>query len=134
MTMRKANSRTFQRRLYGPILETVICLKRGDDLQESVVTSHRLFECRWSKIEKHGQPIQGDMSSEHFRWLHVPKVEMDRVRIAYFNVLDRFIDIENRYWEPESGQGIISKLMEQHFCLLCRRLDAVSPWLGRSYS
>ena len=133
MGFRKASFRVFHRRLYGPLLESVRVLKRKDDMEASVVTNFVLYECRWSIIDKHGQPIQGDMSSEHFRTLHIPNVQMERNQISYFNVLDRFVDIQGRYWQPESGETITSKLQEAHVCVACRRIDSVSPWVGRNY-
>lgn len=131
--LNRNNFRTFHRRLYGPLLETVRCLKRNDDMEASVVRSVTLFECRWSVMDKHGQPIAGDMLTEHFRTIHIPNIQMERNQIAYFNPLDRFVDAQGWYWQPESGQTITSKLLLQHCCVDCRRVDAVSPWIGRNY-
>ena len=123
MPLNKKNTRTFHRTLYGTILEPVTLLKRGNDQQQGTVTGMSLFNCRWSRIFKSGQTLQADMTSSHRRTLHIPVVELDRVGVAFLNALDRFVDVEGRYWQPESGNTITVKLIENHVCVECLRVD-----------
>lgn len=123
MPLNRRTTRVFHRVLYATQLEKVTCLKRNDDQAQGTVTSYVLYQCRFSKIHKHGQAIQGEMASDHTRWLHIPDIQMKRVGINYFNVLDRFVDKEGRTWQPESGDMIRSQLFENQLCILCRMVD-----------
>ncbi len=119
----KQTTTTFHRTLFATEMESVVCLKRDDDQREGVVTSYKLFDCRWSITQKTGNPIQGEMSSNHRRTLHVPRVEMRRVGINYFNAADRFVDIQGRIWQPESTTMLDIKLFENHYDIECLRVD-----------
>lgn len=123
MVLRKLNTRTFHRSLYAGLLETVTCLKRDDNQRQGTVRAVKLFDCRWSRITKGGQPVRGGMTSDHQRELHVPAIEMERAGVRYFSALDRFVDKEGRYWQPESGDTLTAKLLENHWCVPCRRVD-----------
>ena len=123
MPLRANNQRTFHRCLYSGILQTIVVLKRNDDQQQGTVRSIKMFQVRQSMQTKTGEAIQGDMSSDVRCSWHIPKIEMDRVGIAYFNVLDRIVDKHNRYWQPEAPQTITNKLFEDHYCLDCVRID-----------
>lgn len=125
MPLNISDFRTFYKRLYGGVgvLETVTLLKRDDDQLEGVVTAYRIFNARRSLIYKSGQAIFQDMTSAHrVRW-HIPYPEIERVGIHYLNVLDRIVDPQGRYWQPESNTTITSKLQDNHFCLECLRVD-----------
>jgi hypothetical protein len=117
------NQKFMMRGLYAGQLEDVTLLKRGDDQQQGAVRSAKLFGCRWSKIYKTGQTIQGDMVGDHRRQLHIPAAELERVGVAYLNPTDRFVDQSGRYWQPESTTTITIKLLETHFCVQCLRVD-----------
>lgn len=123
MPLEPRNMRTFHRALYGKILESVTLLKRGDNQQQGTVTSYRLHQIRWSRVYKAGNTIQGDMNAEHYRQIHIPRIELDRIGIAYINPTDRFIDKDGRYWHPEANEQIVVQLCEQHVCVNCRRVD-----------
>ncbi len=123
MPLNKQNTRTFHRTLYGTILESVTLLKRGPDQQQGTVTAYGLHQCRWSRIYKTGQPLQGDMSSNHRRTLHIPVIELDRIGITYISAVDRFVDQDGRFWQPESYNTITVKLIENHMCVDCVRID-----------
>jgi hypothetical protein len=123
MPLNKRNTRGFHRTLYAGMLESFTLLKRDDNQRQNVVTKYVIHQIRPSRIHKTGQTIQGDMSSDHRRTLHVPKVEMDRLGINHFNPLDRFIDKEDRWWQPESGTMITEQLFENHVCVHCLRVD-----------
>src|SRR4051812_11629321 len=123
MPMRPENQRTFDRHLYAGWLQTVTLLKRDDDQRQGTVTSYKVFNCRWSKIHKAGEPIQKDMSSSHSRRLHIPNIELDRIGIDHLNALDRFIDKQGRHWQAESNQTITKQLGEVHTHLDCLRVD-----------
>lgn len=123
MPLNAKNQRTFHRRLYSGILQSVLLLKRNNDQQEGTVTSYRLFQVRWSMLHKSGQPIQGDMSVGSNRSAHIPRCELDRVGVWYINALDRLVDKQGRYWQPESDSEITVKLFEDHICVDCKRVD-----------
>ena len=118
----KNNSKTFQRHLYGAILETITLLKRRDDQNEGTVTSYKLFECRHSKIHKNSQAILGDMSAGDRVMWHIPQIQLDRFGITHINVLDRIVDKSGRTWEPEASTEIRYQLLENHVCISCKRL------------
>lgn len=122
MPLNKDNTRTFHRTLYAGQLETVTLLKRDDDQQEGTVRSVVLFDVRFSRIRKAGQPLRGDVSTGLFREIHIPRIQLDRVGVAYINVLDRFVDQSGRTWQPETDQPIQVKLFENHVCVMCRGL------------
>ena len=114
------NQRTFHRTLYGPgILETVTLLKRGNDQKQGTVTSYTLYDCRWSMIHKTGNTIQVNMLVWDKRTLHIPIIEMERIGVTFFNPLDRFVDAEGRYWQPEATTELTVKLLQQHWCVDC---------------
>jgi hypothetical protein len=123
MPLNKSNCSGFHRKLYAGMLESFTLLKRDDNQRQNVVTKYAIHQIRPSRIHKTGQTIQGDMSSDHRRTLHVPTVEMERLGINHFNPLDRFIDKEGRWWQPESGTMITSQLFERHQCIHCLRVD-----------
>ena len=123
MPLNKRNTKTFHRVLYSTEMESVTLLKREDDQREGVVTSLILYQCRWSRIFKQGEPYQGDMFSDHTRVLHIPRVELDRVGVPYINAIDRFIDEQGRWWQPESTTLIRIQLFENQLCIACLRVD-----------
>ena len=92
MPMNARNVRQFHKTLYAGQLETVTLLKRNPDMDASVVTSYVLFNCRWSKLTKKGQQLDGEDTSNYQRTLHIPREELDRVGVNFINALDRFID------------------------------------------
>lgn len=117
MPLNRRTTRGFHRLLYATELETVTLLKRKDDQKQGTVTSHRVHQCRWSRTIKTGEPMAGEMLSSHAAQLHIPRVEMDRLGIHYFNPTDRFIDRKGRTWQPESTTTIIEKLFLNHVCV-----------------
>jgi hypothetical protein len=123
MTLNRDTVNDFHVMLYAGILETVTVLKRDDDQASGTVRSVELYEVRWSRIHKSGEPIAGSMSSNNRRTLHIPVVEMERAGIAYFNALDRFVDESGRTWQPESTTDITEKLFERHVCCSCLRVS-----------
>lgn len=123
MPINRKNQKTFHRHLYAGMNETVTLHKRGNDQRQGTVTKYLLFQCRWSKIYKAGEPLQADMSSAHSRRLHIPVIELERNGIAFINAADEFIDKEGRHWRPESKQTITVQLIQQHFCVDCVRCD-----------
>lgn len=123
MPLTRDNTRTFHRTLYGPgILETVTLLKRNDNQQQGVVRSVKLFDCRWGQIAKQGETYDGDMTSDHRRQLHIPRIELERAGVNYLNPADRYVDKQGRTWCNESTEVIDIKLMENHVCVWCQRL------------
>lgn len=105
--------------LAGGLMQTVTLLKRKDDQQQGVVVAIPLFNCHRGRIQKTGQTIQGDMSSNHTTVWHIPRVELDRAGVQYLNALDRIVDKKGRYWQPESPQLIDVKLLETRIDLQC---------------
>jgi len=123
MPLRPETVRTFHRTLYAGWNQTIILLKRGDDMQGVVVTPYTLFDCRPGQITKTGEPIQNQMLSDHRLPWHIPRIELDRVGVHYINPLDRIVDKYGRYWQPESTTEIIGKLSMQHVCVFCLMTD-----------
>lgn len=107
--------------------ETVTLLKRGDDQQAGTVTNYLLFDCRRSLITLTQEPLQGDMMANHRTIWHIPRIELDRVGVAHLHPIDRIVDQQNRYWQPESTTEVADKLFENHIDLQCLRVDPPSP-------
>jgi hypothetical protein len=113
MSLRKRKTRDFFRKLYAAELETVKLYKRGDDQLQGQIVTHIIFGVRFqTRIVKQGQTIEGSMSSDNRRMLHIPIKELERVGVRYINALDTFEDKEGRTWRPESTVPIISQLFE----------------------
>ena len=123
MPLRKNNTGTFHRTLYGGQLEKITLLKRGDDQRQGTVTSLVIYQCRRSRIHKTSEPIQADMTASHRTTWHIPRVELTRVGVNYLNSLDRIVDGENRYWQPEATTMISVNLFENHYDVDCVRVD-----------
>ena len=123
MPINAHTQRTFTRTLFAGIYETITLLKRGDDQQEGTVVSYVVYQCRRSLYTKSGEAIQGAMPVVERAVWHIPRREMDRIGVAYLNVLDRIVDGKGRYWQPESGTEIIVKLCEVEVDLQCLRID-----------
>lgn len=110
--------------LYGPgILEPITLLIRNDDQQEGTITKYTIFNARRSTIQKRGQAIFGEMSSDNRTTWHIPRVELQANGIKWTNVLTQIIDTSNRWWEPESGDTILHKVESMHLCIPCVRID-----------
>ncbi len=124
MPLSRRNQRTFHRTLYAGWDQKLTLLKRGDDQDQGEVVAHTLFHCRRKQITKTGQTIQGEESSDHFTTWVVPRIELDRVGVAYLNNLDRFVDpIEGGTWQPESTTSILIKLGGNYINVDCQRVD-----------
>ena len=100
-------------------MQTVTLLKRGDDQQQGIITNYTLFGCRRGQITKTGQTLQGDMVSNHQTTWHIPQSELDHVGVTYLNVLDRILDPDGNYWQPESDTTLTQKLFKNHYCVEC---------------
>lgn len=122
MPMNPNNTKDFYYKFMGDLLETVTLYKRGDDQLQGQVTQLKLFRCRWSKIQKSGQTVDGDVLNEHFRMLHIPRTQLDRVRVLYLNPLDTFVDKEGRWWRPEAPDIITVKMFENQIDLATQRI------------
>ena len=125
MVIARWNQLNVNRRMYSgmQVLQTVTLLKRGDDQNEGTVTAYTLFQCRPSKQYKEGQPLQGNWAVGSRVVWHIPVVELERHGIEYLNVLDRIVDKDNAFWQPESPQEIITKLILSHICLDCIKVN-----------
>jgi hypothetical protein len=123
--LNRNNTRTFHRALYAGLgmLQAVTLLKRDDNQRQGTVTEYKLFQCRWTRITRLGQTIEGDIQSDNRRTLHIPRIEMDRIGISYFNPLDRFVDEKGRTWQPESPSTITIQLFENWTKIDCTRVD-----------
>ena len=122
MPLRHGNTRTFHRTLFGGFLETITLLKRKDDQQQGTVTSYTLFQCRRGLIIKTGEPLAGDMSSDHRTVWHLPRIELDRIGVPYISAADRIVDSQGRVWQPESTTQIEDKLFENQLAIQCLRI------------
>lgn len=123
MPLNPKNTRTFTRRLYGTILERVELLKRDDNQRQGTVRSLILFSCRRGQITKTGETIQADMNANHSTTWHIPLRELNRVGVAYLNPLDRIIDKNGFWWQPEGTTNITQKLMLNEVDVDCLRVD-----------
>jgi hypothetical protein len=124
MPLNKRNTRTRHRVLYGGQLESVTLLKRDDGhLRQNVVTTYTLFQCRWqSPLSRSGQNLDGDITSYNSRTLIVPQVELYRVGVKYVSALDRFVDEQERTWQPESNTDIDERLFLNYWKINCLRV------------
>ena len=123
MGLRKNNTRTYHRKLFAGQLERIVLLKRNDDQQEGVVRAIILYQCRKSMVQKVGEQIQGDMVVGHTTVWHIPVIELKRTGVNWLNSLDRIVDKQGRYWQPEATTRIDIKLFENHVDLSCLRVD-----------
>lgn len=128
MTIRRNTSRTFHRRLYAGQMEKLKILKRNDDQQQGTVVALVMYQCRRSDVMKTGEPLQNDMSADHRTVWHIPRIEMDRLGINYFNAADRFVQLkEGREkgwtWMLESDTIIDVKAFGEQLDLACKRTD-----------
>ena len=122
MPLNRYNTTVFHRVLYSSELESCTLLKRSDDQQQGTVRAVVLWDIRWSMIHKSGETYRHEQQSNHYRSLHIPRIELDRVGVQYINPLDRFVDQEGRTWQPESGETITIKLFQNHVCVACQML------------
>jgi len=125
----KSKQRVFHRTLYAAQLQTVTLLKRDDDQRQGTVRSIILYETWRSSIYKTGEPLQHDMVSDHRTVWHLARVELDRIGVAYISPIDRIVDDQQRYWQPESTTNIDIKLFELHVHFSALRVDP--PLQGR---
>ncbi len=125
MGLGKTDFRSFTPKLYAGVgcLETVTLLRRGDNQNAGQVTTFLLFNVRMGRIFQTGQEIDGTLSSDNTRTLHIPRIELERAGAGPIRALDRFIDKEGRTWQPESPQTILAKLTEEHVDVPCRRVN-----------
>jgi len=121
--LNKITTRTFHRKLYAGELETITLLKRNDDQGQTTVRSLKIFNVRKSPIVKTGQTIQGEMSSDERTVWHLFSVELENAGVDYINNLDRIVDSQGRYWQPESTVSIVRKLFENESHVECMRVD-----------
>lgn len=125
MPLNERNVRGFHRKLYAGINQKVRAIIRQDGMNASNTRTVVLYNCRWERISKRGQPQDGEASSDQRRTLHIPQSEMDRVGVIHINAMFIFIDREGRYWMPESDDTIEQKLMQQHWCVPCQRTNPI---------
>lgn len=123
MPLNKDTTRTFYEVLYATEIVTVTLIKRDDDQREGIQKTLTLYNVRFSRIFKTGEPYQGDMVSDHRVLLHIPRRELDRVGVAYISPIDRFVDAQGRYWQPESTTLITVQLFENVVNIQCLRVD-----------
>ena len=127
MPMNRSNTRTFTRKLFAGMLEPVRIHKRDDDQLQGTVTTYILYDCRRSLINKTGEQIQGEMTSDHQCIWHIPRREMDRVGIRHFNSADKVEQIKapeiGRWWQPEATTYIDEKMFGNEVDLHCLRID-----------
>lgn len=125
MALNNTDFRTFYTKLYGGVgvLEAVTLRRRGDNQNAGQTTDYLIFNVRAGRIYQTGQEIDGTLSSDNTRTIHVPKSELDRVGAGPIRALDQFIDPQGRTWQPESPQVILSKLTEEHYDVPCRRVN-----------
>lgn len=123
MSLNKINTRRAYARQYRGQLQKITILKRDDDQREGVVRAITVFNCRRSSINKTGEQILGDMTSDHQVTWHIPTYELNRMGINYLNSLDRIVDpIDNVTYQPESTTNIDIKLFGNQYDIACLRI------------
>ena len=131
MVLKRSTTRTFHRRLYAGELEKITLLKRDPGQRSGVRRAITLFQCRRSRVSKSGQDLQGDMTSNHRTVWHIPRVELDRVGVAYLSNLDQIVQTipqeRNWTWQPESDVPIDVKLFGNMVSVACKRCDPFDP-------
>ena len=134
MPLNARNTLIFHRTLYAGMLKTVTILKRGDDQQEGTVTAYTMYQCRRSRVNRTGEPIQHSMTSQVRAVWHMPHIEMKRLGINFFSAVDRIVETHDEsnnplppevwnYWQPESTTYILEKLFLNVHNLECLRVD-----------
>lgn len=123
MPLRRNNTNTFHRVLYGGQLESIQLLKRDNDQREGVVTKYILYQARQKAVAHSGEPLLGTMAAQDFTVWSIPRIELQRVGIADLNALDRIIGEDGQTWQPESGEDIGIKLFKNTVDVVCRRVD-----------
>lgn len=127
MPLNARNQRTFHRTLYSGILQSITLLKRDDNQQQGTVRSIKLHQCRQTMQYREGETLLRGMNvGNRCEWC-LPRIELDRVGVAYINPLDRIVDSKGRYWQPEADNLITIKLFEVHVHLACKRVDPPTP-------
>lgn len=125
--MNRANTRGFHRFLYAGQLSKVRLIKRGDDQLEGAQTNLTLFDVRWSRYSKTGEPIQSDVTSEEHRVLQIPRVQLERAGVNYISAADRFVELDGpskgSTWQPESTTQIEVRLFENQVFVGLLRTD-----------
>ncbi len=123
-----ATTRDFHLRLYAGMLQSVTILKRDNDQLEGTVRAATVNNCRQSMVFKDGEPIRGDMTSNHRCVWHLWKIDLDAAGVNFINAADRIVNLNAPfgvpgYWQPESTTEIIVKLFGNHICVSCLRID-----------
>ena len=127
MPLRRENCRTFHRALYAGQMEKIQLLKRDDDQRQGVVRSEIMYNCRRSAIERTGEMIQADNQVNHRTVWHIPRIELERVKVNHLNPADRIVQLEGREkgwtWQPEASTLIQEKLFGNYITMVCLRTD-----------
>lgn len=125
MPLNRRNTRTFHKTLYAGMLETVTILKREPNQRQGTVAAFTVYNCRRGQITRQGQTVAGDMDTESRTVWHLPLSELQRVGIAYINVLDRIVSLQSEgTWQPESDTPILMKLFGNMVRIDCRQVGA----------
>lgn len=123
MPLRKENSMTFHRTLYGTILESVTFYKRGPNQQAGTVTTYTIYQCKRRQIQRTGEIINGGETVGSSTTWTVPRCELDRLGIGYITPLDMILDKNGRWWQPEAPTIITDKLFSNFVNVDCLRVD-----------
>lgn len=124
MLIDRTNCTQIHLTLYGPnILEPVTIYIRGDDQAEGTLTKYTIYNARRAVATKRGQAIFGEMSSDYHTTWHFSRYDLNLNGIKYINVLTMIVDSSNRWWQPESPDGITQKVDGGHVCVECVRID-----------
>lgn len=131
MPLRRNNTRTFTRRTFAGMLESVKIYKRGPDQYQGTIATYILYNCRIGKIFRSGESMQGEMVVSTLCTWHIPRIELQRVGIQYISSLDRIEQLvgpgKGRFWQPEATTTIEHKLFENEIdvsCMACNPPDA----------
>lgn len=125
MVQTRRNTKHFHRILYWGWYQTVTLLKRNDDQQQGVVTAYTLRRVWGKRIRHTGEAIAGGMAARDTRGWLIPRSELDLVGVDYrhINALDRIIDEDGHYWQPEAPDTITLQMGGNYIDLMSERVD-----------
>ena len=130
MPLNKRNIGVVSRTVFAGFTETITLLKRNNDQQQGTQAAYTLFRCRQSMVSRTGEPIRGDMTSNHSTTWHIPYSELKRNGISHINALDRIVQKNGDTWQAESTTEITEKLLGQEIDVNCLRTDPPQVYDG----
>jgi hypothetical protein len=125
MVIRRDNQQTFHRHMFAGISQPITVWKREDYPNRSVIHQLRIFDCWRSTIRRFGEQYSmGDQVSNHHVTWHIPVIELRKYNVTTFNMLDKIVEDDQTFWQPEAPKVIVYDLMSNYFDVECVRVEA----------